>query len=129
MLELIAVGIGGFIGSCFRYLITKKTENIAGSFPLGTLLSNVTAGFLVGFIIGFERQSFSISQKTKLFLTTGLLGGLSTFSAFSLETIMLCKSENYLLSIGNVVLNLGLSLLGVIFGLACAKFTISFSVS
>ncbi|MCL2141695.1 MAG: fluoride efflux transporter CrcB [Methanimicrococcus sp.] len=129
MLELLAVGVGGFIGSCFRYLITKQTENLSESFPLGTLLSNVIAGFFIGFIIGLEQESIGILKKTKLFLTTGLLGGLSTFSAFSLETIELFKSENYLLAIGNIVFNLGLSLLGVILGLACAKLTINFSAS
>ena len=124
----MSVGVGGFIGACFRYLITKQTENLTKSFPLGTLLSNVIAGFFIGFIIGIEQQAISMPQKTKLFLTTGLLGGLSTFSAFSLETVELFKSENYLLAMGNIVLNVGLSLLGVLFGFAAAKMTLNFSI-
>ena len=121
MIELLAVGIGGFLGSCLRFLISRLSGSLTESFPLGTLLSNVIAGFFIGFIIGLEQQSVQISKNTKLFLTTGLLGGLSTFSTFSLETIELFKSEQYILSIGNIALNLGLSLLGVILGLISAK--------
>lgn len=121
MVKLLAVGIGGFIGSCLRYAITKWSGTFLVSFPLGTLLSNAIAGFFIGFIIGFEQQSVRISNNAKLFLVTGMLGGLSTFSTFSLETIDLFKSGKYLLFVGNIALNLGLSLLGVISGLILAK--------
>jgi len=121
MFELLSVGIGGFLGSCLRYLISRITGGLTITFPLGTLISNVIAGFFIGFIIGLEQQSVQISRNTKLFLTTGLLGGLSTFSTFSLETIELFKSEQYILSIGNIALNLVLSLCGVILGLISAK--------
>jgi CrcB protein len=87
------------------------------TFPLGTLLANVIAGVAIGFIIGLD-----ISQaKAKLFLTTGLLGGLSTFSAFSLETVTLFSEGKYFLGTLNVLLNLVLSLLGVVLGMFLAK--------
>ena len=123
MAGLFAVGAGGFIGACFRFIISKWTNGIFVQFPVGTLLSNIIAGFFIGYIIGFEQHSIRIPQNTKLFLTTGLLGGLSTFSTFSLETIELFNAEKYLLSALNVALNLGLSLCGVIFGLIAAKAT------
>ena len=129
MFQLLMVGIGGFFGSCARYMISKWTGGVFASFPLGTLLSNVIAGLVIGFIIGLEQQSVRISKSTKLFLTTGLLGGLSTFSTFSLETVELFRAEKYLLSIGNVALNLGLSLCGVVLGLMAAKTLINFLTS
>lgn len=121
MLEFLVVGVGGFLGSCLRYGITKLMNDWRVSFPLGTLLSNIVAGFLIGFIIGIEQQAAAISARTKLFLTTGLLGGLSTFSAFSLETVNLFRSGKYLPAGGNILLNLGLSLTAVILGMALAR--------
>jgi CrcB protein len=121
MLEFIFVGLGGFIGSCLRFALTKLTNQFSLNFPYGTLLSNVIAGLLIGFVIGLEQQSVTLNPKTKLFLTTGLLGGLSTFSTFSLETVNLFQGGKYLLATGNIALNLVLSLCGVILGMVCAK--------
>jgi len=118
--EFMAVGIGGFIGACLRYLFSRMTSSFL-LFPLGTLLSNVIAGFLIGFIIGLEQQSVKISKNAKLFMTTGFLGGLSTFSTFNIETIGLFTDGKYMLSVLNVALNLGLSMCGAALGLFCAK--------
>ena len=115
------VGIGGAMGSCLRYGITQATLRMGWVFPLGTLLSNVIAGFAIGLIIGLEAQSLCIPPRVKLFVNTGLLGGLSTFSTFSLETVRLYSEGNHLLAAGNVVLNLSLSLLGVLLGMALAR--------
>ena len=119
MLEFLFVGVGGFIGSCARYGLNLLTARI--NFPMGTLLSNVIAGLFIGFIIGMENQNFAISPRVRLFLTTGLMGGLSTFSTFSLETIQLFQKGQYLLGAGNVALNLFLSLAGVLLGMLAAK--------
>ncbi len=121
MLELIAVGIGGFIGSCLRYVITKGFTGFM-VLPIGTLLSNVVAGLLIGFIIEIEHQTGLFSPKVKLFLTTGFLGGLSTFSTFSLETVNFLKESRYLYASANILLNLCLSILGVVVGMAIARF-------
>ncbi|MGL4607176.1 MAG: fluoride efflux transporter CrcB [Eubacteriaceae bacterium] len=124
MLDFIVVGIGGFIGSCFRFALTKIFSYSQFLFPFGTLFSNVIAGLLIGFIIGLENQSILILPKTKLFLTTGLLGGLSTFSTFSLETVNLFRDNKPFLASGSIFLNLILSLLGVVIGLIIAKFVV-----
>jgi fluoride exporter len=120
-MRLLAVGFGGFLGSLGRYLITRLLERFEFAFPLGTLLSNVAAALLIGLIIGFERQMPSLMPAKKLFLTTGLLGGLSTFSTFSLETVTLLEAGKTLHALGNVGLNVGLSLMFVFVGFTLAR--------
>lgn len=119
-MNFLSVGAGGFLGACLRYFLSRRLSFLA-DFPFGTLLSNVLAAFLIGLIIGFERRSGAIDPNTKLFLTTGLLGGLSTFSTFSLETVSYLETGKYVLAAGNIFLNVGLCLLFVFAGLWAAK--------
>jgi CrcB protein len=121
MIDLLAVGAGGFIGACARFGITKLLGLTKPAFPFATLVSNVIAGVAIGFIIGHEQAMGGMNEKWKLFLTTGLLGGLSTFSAFSLETVTLFGDGKYRLAAINILLNLILSLLGVLTGMWLAR--------
>ncbi len=120
-MSIIMVGIGGFIGACSRFLFVKLFEQFNPPFPLATLLSNVIAALIIGFIIGMERQTSALPDNTKLFLTTGLLGGLSTFSTFSMETVRYFEGGKYIFALGNILLNVGLSILFVFIGLVAAK--------
>jgi len=119
--EFLSVGVGGFIGSCVRFTFSKLSNYFNLSFPFGTLISNVIAGIAIGFILGIEQQSVTIPPKFRLFITTGVLGGLSTFSTFSAETVLMFNNGKYILASGNILLNLCLSLFGVIFGIFIAK--------
>ena len=121
LVNFMMVGIGGFLGSCLRYAFTKLFAWFQLAFPYGTLLSNVLAGIVIGLILGLEQQTVVIPPRTRLFLTTGLLGGLSTFSTFSAETILMLQDGKVLLAAGNVALNLGLSLIGVAAGILLVK--------
>lgn len=121
MFEFIVVGVGGFIGSCLRFALTRFAQSIFPNFPYGTLLSNVIAGVAIGLIIGWEQQSGALHPKVSRFLTTGLLGGLSTFSTFSAQTVHLFQEGRALHALGNVSLNLGLSLVGVVLGMATPR--------
>lgn len=121
-MDFIIVGIGGFIGCCLRFGISKLMLPISLKFPLSTLLANIIAGFLVGVISQIEKDFSIISPRTKLFLTTGMLGGLSTFSAFSIETINLFSENKYFFGSLNIILNLVFSFLGVIAGIIVVKY-------
>ncbi|MDM8534825.1 fluoride efflux transporter CrcB [Clostridiaceae bacterium HSG29] len=116
-MRLIAVGCGGFIGASLRYLISGwGLKLFGGAFPYGTLLVNILGGFLIGFIMKGSMGTFTITPTMRIFLTTGLMGGLTTFSTFSYETIGMLEESNYLLGSLNVFLNLSFSLIGVYLG-------------
>jgi CrcB protein len=89
---ILAVGAGSFIGGVFRYLLsllihTKTTTH----FPLGTLTVNIIGCFFIGIVFGFFDKGL-VSHEWKLFLATGVIGGFTTFSAFSVETFALFRN-------------------------------------
>lgn len=117
MINILCVGIGGFIGAIVRYIVSLYTSKIfLSKVPIGTLIVNVLGGFLIGIIMGINIKTDLISPNIKLFLTTGIMGGLTTFSTFSYETIILIEGGNFIFAIINIILNLLLSLGGVYIG-------------
>lgn len=117
MQNVLYVGLGGFIGACLRYIISfNSTKWFGNQLPYGTLIVNVLGGLLIGFILGISLKTDLISMNLRLFLTTGILGGLTTFSTFSYETISLLNEGKYILGTMNTCLNLFLSLGGVVLG-------------
>ncbi len=117
MLNIILVGAGGFLGACLRYIVTLNSAKVFGTdFPYGTLIVNVTGGIVIGIIMEFSQNSGMVSDNMKLFLTTGIMGGLTTFSTFSYETISFFAGGNYILAILNAGLNVFLSFSGVLLG-------------
>ncbi len=121
MQKIIYIGIGGCLGSILRYLVTVYTPKITGTaFPYGTLLVNVAGGILIGFIMNLCVQ-VPVSPLLKTMLTTGFIGGLTTFSTFSYETVLLFTAGRYGAAGLNVLLNLGLSFSGVFLGQAASR--------
>ena len=112
--RIIYVGIGGGIGAVIRYWVTKQSANLFNSsIPIGTLIVNVVGGFLIGMIYELSMSTDLISPNLKLFLTTGIMGGLTTFSTFSYETISLISDGRFIVGMTNILLNVFLSLGGV----------------
>ncbi len=110
--ELLLVGLGGGLGSIFRYLTSVLTAKYyANTFPLATFLVNFSGCFFIGLLIGFIGQNTSINQHLKLLLITGFLGGYTTFSTFASENIALLQTNNYLMTF----LYFGTSILGGLF--------------
>lgn len=115
--KVFYVGIGGFIGASLRYIISLLSAKYIGSnFPYGTLIVNVLGGILIGLIMEASIKTQYIPTNLRLFLTTGILGGLTTFSTFSYETINMFDKGSYGIGILNAALNLFLSLFGVFIG-------------
>ena len=117
MQKLMYVGIGAFFGGCLRYLVSLYSPKLFGSqLPYGTLIVNVVGGVLIGLIMELSLTTNQISPELKLFLTTGIMGGLTTFSTFSYETVNFLSEGKYMLGFVNTCLNLFLSLGGVVLG-------------
>lgn len=117
------VGCGGFIGAALRYLISIQSAKTFGStFPYGTLLVNILGALLIGMLMELSLTSTLITPNFRLFLTTGIMGGLTTFSTFSFETIELFLSGRTIVGIFNIVLNLFLSIISVALGQNIVRF-------
>jgi CrcB protein len=88
---LTVVGFGGLLGSVTRYLISLSIQSrIEHGFPFGTFTVNILGCFMIGILIGISiSKPVSLPENMKLFLSTGFLGGFTTFSAFSAETLAL----------------------------------------
>ena len=113
---LLIVGAGSFFGGMFRYLLSLLVQGKSASvFPWGTLTVNIIGCFLIGCLYGLS-EKWNLAIEPRLFLITGLLGGFTTFSAFSAETSHLIKSGQILYATiyvaASVVVGLGMTFLG-----------------
>ncbi len=93
---MAAVGAGGAIGSMARYLIAGWVQSAAwAGFPYGIFAVNVSGGFVMGILTELMALKFNVTPVTRAFLTTGIMGGYTTFSTFSLEAAMLIQRHAY----------------------------------
>ncbi|RDL52038.1 putative fluoride ion transporter CrcB [Ensifer sp. M14] len=122
MSNLLLVGAGGAIGSMARYLVGLWTLHRWGpGFPWGTLGVNITGSFLIGLLAELIMRKFGASAEMRLFLITGVLGGYTTFSAFSLDTITLFERGDAALAVSYIAASVVLSILAVFAGLALMR--------
>jgi fluoride exporter len=115
--NLFSVGIGAAIGAWLRWGLSVTLNPILPMFPLGTFVSNLAGGYLIGLVLGYIDQFQSLSPEMRLLITTGFLGGLTTFSTFSAESTALLMRQEYLWAGavigGHVIGSITMTMLGV----------------
>lgn len=122
MVQVLFIAAGGAIGSVFRYLVSTGIYILVGrAFPYGTLTVNVAGSMMIGvlYILFFERMDVSAEWRAGLII--GFLGGFTTFSSFSLETMNLIEAGEQLRALLNVLFNVSLCLLACWSGIVIAR--------
>ncbi len=104
---ILAIGSGGFLGSVLRaYLNGVINRQLPHMLPFGTLGVNVIGSFIIGVLFALFMHTSVFSPTMKSFLTTGILGGLTTYSTFAIETFWLFNQGSLMLALANALLNL-----------------------
>lgn len=118
MRSILFVGLGGAIGAIGRYLISLFS--VKGDFPFLTLLTNLLGAILIGVVVGFADSRENMPKDLILFLKTGVCGGFTTFSTFSLESLLLLENGKHFLGSVYIVASVSLCILGVALGKYCS---------
>lgn len=118
MVNILLIGLGGFIGSVLRYLIASYVQQATKSvdFPFGTLAVNVLGCFLVGFLAQLVEGRGAFTSESRAFIFVGILGGFTTFSAFGNETLNLARDSQMIRALANIGGNVAVSLFAVWLG-------------
>ena len=120
------IALGGALGSVAGFACSEWVQSRWSAFPWGTLLVNVVGSLIIGVLAGMtESGRLSVSINLRQFLMIGVLGGFTTFSSFSLQTLMLARSGAMLMAALNVLVSVGLCLfaawLGMVIVLALGR--------
>jgi len=119
---LLLVLAGGALGSAARFLGSEAVQRLTGlSFPVGTLAVNTLGCFLMGFLMTWALERAAWPPEMRLLLTTGFLGGFTTLSTFSWETMRLLEDGAWLRAAGNVTATVLLGLFALGLGMACVR--------
>ena len=121
-MNYLLVFVGGGLGASLRHTVNIACAKCIGtSFPYGTLIINITGSMVMGLIAGYLAFKGEASQPWRLFLMTGILGGYTTFSAFSLDTALLYERGEIALALTYVLGSVVLSIAGLFAGLALVR--------
>ncbi|GBE43018.1 MAG TPA: fluoride efflux transporter CrcB [Rhizobiales bacterium] len=119
---VLMAAMGGAIGAAGRYLVSVGVIKLIGTgFPWGTLIVNVAGSFIMGLMIEAIALRYSVSNEFRTFLATGVLGGFTTFSAFSLDFAVLMERRDEGLAAVYLGASVGLSILALFAGLYVAR--------
>ncbi len=122
MYHLILVAAGGAIGSSLRHLVNLAAFRLVGpGFPWGTMAVNIAGSFAMGVFVEMLARRFGASNEVRLFVATGILGGFTTFSAFSLDFAVLWERGASLPALGYVLASVIGSILALFLGLWLAR--------
>jgi CrcB protein len=118
----VIVFLGGGIGAALRHSVNLLSARLFGTtFPWHTLIENVTGSLVMGLLAAYFALKGDASQHWRLFLTTGILGGYTTFSAFSLDTVLLYERGETALAVLYVLASVALAIGGLFAGLALVR--------
>ncbi|MBB4212363.1 camphor resistance protein CrcB [Rhodothalassium salexigens DSM 2132] len=123
---VLAIALGGALGAVSRHYVSATVmrwwgQTGGGAFPLGTLAVNVAGSALMGLLVGLLVGRFDAGVALRSFLTVGFLGGFTTFSTFSLETMLLIEKNQWALAGAYALLSVGLCVAAAFAGLALAR--------
>lgn len=113
----IAIGIGAALGAWLRWSLGSWLNPLFQHVPLGTLAANLIGGYLIGVAVAVFHLNHELSPELRLFIITGFLGGLTTFSSFSAEVVALIQRAEWGWAVGAIGLHLGGSLLMTLLGI------------
>ncbi|MBC7499353.1 MAG: fluoride efflux transporter CrcB [Herminiimonas sp.] len=117
----LAVGAGAACGAWLRWWLGIWFNSVNPHLPLGTLAANIGGGFLIGIAVAYFTDHAWLPPEWRLFAVTGFLGGLTTFSTFSAEAMMLLQRGDYAWALGHTLLHLAGSILFCIAGFAAYR--------
>jgi len=115
------VAVGAVLGAWLRWLLVAKYNAVVPNLPLGTLIANVGGGFVVGLIVAWLAASPQIHPNVRLFVITGFLGALTTFSSFSAESLELLQAGRYGWALAHSAAHLFGSLAAAALGFAACR--------
>jgi CrcB protein len=117
-MNLLLVGVGGFIGSIGRYVLAGAIHQVlhSATFPYGTMVVNILGCFVIGCLNGLAETRQMLSPELRLFLLIGVLGGFTTFSTFGYETMALLRDSQIGAALANVLVQVTVGLLCVWLG-------------
>jgi len=121
---ILLVAIGGALGSIARYLMASSIQTASGwEFPIGTVLVNILGCFLMGILYVLIVARHDPRHDLRALLMVGAMGGFTTFSSFSLETVTLAMNGHYTSATLNVLISVATCLTGTMLGVALARIT------
>jgi fluoride exporter len=125
VIGFLLVFVGGGLGAALRHGINQMAARLVGTtFPYGTLFINVVGSMMMGFIIEYFALKGNLPQRGLLFLTTGILGGFTTFSTFSLETALLYERGQIAYAAVYVLASVGLGIGALFAAIAIVRATV-----
>lgn len=113
-MNILAVGFGGALGAVCRYLLGQVIPKLGNGFPLATFAVNLLGCFAIGLVVGIAGRNTDIDPRLILFLQTGICGGFTTFSTFSLESLTLIEEGRLAIGILYIVLSVLLGLFALL---------------